>query len=240
VINLSLCFTFPIDQLIAAFPIFGDSDFLNWVLQVLLTPLQILQGQEVPKEAMDEELGKVKSSVNGIVVAAAGNKGTKNGGAAPKALYPAAFNSVLGVGALDLNGNRAWYSNEADAPPVAGIVTTGGSAEVETHPQAPSGEQYVCLPDESLLGLYVSPQFPPRYTEQEEDLNNTNGLAWWSGTSFAAGVMSGILALFASRGIQLDTTGGFNSIGFLLGLETLFQQTTQKGEPIFRVKQIIE
>jgi hypothetical protein len=59
------------------------------------------------------------------IVAAAGNDSGKAG-------YPAAFNTVVGVAALDRTGEPAPYSNEADSilgdprPTYAGIATFGG------------------------------------------------------------------------------------------------------------------
>jgi hypothetical protein len=122
-----------------------------------------------------------------ILIAAAGNEGTAKNH--PPARYPAAFDSVTGVGALDHNSYTAPYSNQADTanmqvkPPNMGFVTFGGDMNMST------GEADSTY---GVLGLYIG-QFP--------DLSySTNGWARWAGTSFAAPVIAGTLAHQLSAG----------------------------------------
>lgn len=108
------------------------------------------------------------------VIAAAGND-RKPGADAPQPRYPAAFDSVLGVGALPRkpellpNGKRrgATYSNLADSPTSDGIMTLGGE----------DGE------GQGVIGIYLG-EFPGG------EANRTKW-AWWAGTSFATPIVSG-------------------------------------------------
>lgn len=98
----------------------------------------------------------------------------------PVARHPADFDSVQGVGALNRyqasipapakNRRAASYSNRSDKPEIIGIATLGGE----------EGER------EGVLGLYIG-EFP-------NGQPNTTNLAWWSGTSFATPIMSGVTA----------------------------------------------
>jgi len=111
------------------------------------------------------------------IIAAAGND-AKNKNQRPGALYPAAFDRVLGVGALaedDGSVVTASYSNLADKPTNVGIATFGGEP----------GQK------KGILGAYVGP-FPG-------GKQNENGWAWWSGTSFATPIVSGITAAVFSE-----------------------------------------
>jgi hypothetical protein len=108
---------------------------------------------------------------------------TSNGAAQTR--YPAAFDSVLGVGALGPDGEPASYSNRADDPSHKGVATFGGAAHKE----------YV-LPEQGVLGIYTG-EFP-------DGSPNTNGWAWWAGTSFAAPVISGTLAALLSENPDPD------------------------------------
>lgn len=114
-----------------------------------------------------------------LIVAAAGNDAEP--GLVPRARFPAAFESVIGVGALRRNQAPAEYSNLSDTPVRAGYATFGG---------APLGGG--TPPSEGVLGMYVGP-FPG-------GAPNTTGWARWSGTSFAAPVISGTLAALLASG----------------------------------------
>ncbi len=122
------------------------------------------------------------------VIAAAGND--RNSGAArPQARYPAALESVLGVGAhsqppVPETGGKletASYSNKSDIPLERGITSLGGEP----------GD------GKGVLGLYIG-EFPNRSA-------NETGWAWWAGTSFATPVISGAAAAVLS-GMPGSTT----------------------------------
>lgn len=157
----------------------------------------------------------------GQVFAAAGNdwdwskrkKDLKNGGAgaktdeprlsAPEARYPAAFASVIGVGALPRGPRRtnskyeaSSYSNLGDKPAGVGIVTLGGEEGSE----------------QGVLGLYLEDKYPveksnPDPSEKYKRVfdiktrnENTekNAWAWWAGTSFATPILTGTIAAVLS------------------------------------------
>ena len=118
-------------------------------------------------------------------VAACGNDGEKGTDTNPKkARWPARYIEVIGVGALDSQKARAVYSNYADTPLTDGFLVFGGDA---------SGGQSNRI--KGLLGAYVS-------THLDEDsipghiatIANNHGWVRWSGTSFATGIVSGLLA----------------------------------------------
>jgi hypothetical protein len=115
-----------------------------------------------------------------LIVAAAGNDGKAGNPRRPLARYPAAFQDVIGAGALQSNYRFAPYSNQSDMPLNAGIATFGGNVALSGRAHAQKG----------MLGIYTG-DFPnPNGTTTA----NANGWGRWAGTSFAAPVISGVLA----------------------------------------------
>ena len=158
---------------------------------------------------------------NSRVIAAAGNDRRPGQETIPEARYPAAFDSVLGVGAISrhpasINTGQfktASYSNKADIPVNIGIATIGGE----------EGE------GEGVLGLYLG-KFPGG------EANRTKW-AWWSGTSFATPVLSGISAALLSDKISspsawLDTYGDLYS-----GQSGIQNDQGQSGEDVLPLTQ---
>ena len=100
--------------------------------------------------------------------------------------YPAWLDSVVGVAALGRDGRPPVYSNRADRDIMArelrqsGLATFGGDGA-----------------DDGVLGVFTAATFP-------NDEPNTNGWARWSGTSFAAPIISGLVALGLSAGLDAD------------------------------------
>jgi subtilisin family serine protease len=119
---------------------------------------------------------------NVLFVAAAGNDADIEM-PRPQARYPAAFDNVVGVGALHPDGAPADYSNISDTPLNIGIATFGGKT---------TGNASV--PDEAVRGIYTG-SFPSSQP-------NNDGWAWWSGTSFAAPIISGVLAALCRQGVS--------------------------------------
>lgn len=131
-----------------------------------------------------------------LLVAAAGND-AQPGQDRPDARQPAAFDSVIGVAALRANGQLAPYSNVADTPPHIGVATFGGDVEpgsVAAGRVAHSDDDY------GVLGIYLGPYPDNGAGDTPVDLpeNMHNGWARWSGTSFAAPVLTGVLARLRS------------------------------------------
>lgn len=122
------------------------------------------------------------------LIAAAGNEGNAVTGAHPPARYPAALSGIIGVGALDETDLQAWYSNISDTPLPDGYNTFGGGTESNV----------------GMLGVYLY-DFP--VSAQSQSLPNTPsggkqndyGCARWAGTSFATGVISGVVAKMAGQ-----------------------------------------
>ena len=139
-----------------------------------------------------EQICDLTYALGSRVIAAAGNnRDEKIRPGRPNACYLAAFESVLGVGALPISElpahiddrlKTASYSNKSDRPLVTGITTLGGEA----------GEK------QGVLGIYLGQFPPPSENELEEMKENENGWAWWAGTSFATPIVSGITAAILS------------------------------------------
>jgi hypothetical protein len=146
------------------------------------------------------------------VVAAAGNDGQVTDSQPPRATYPAAFKSVLGVGAMEKANLRAWYSNLADDPPYNGVVVLGGKGHPQKAKQGvddnPPKKWSETDASDGILGLYVG-KFPAADAttgkfDRSRAKPSTDGWGRWSGTSFASGVMSGILARAAAAGCTIS------------------------------------
>jgi len=142
------------------------------------------------------------------------------------ARYPAAFKNVIGVGAMprytkspqgSLPGKEkpkhATYSNLSDVPPGSGFVTLGGE----------DGD------GNGVLGVYIH-KFP-----QRGKATNYTGWAWWAGTSFAAAIVSGILAKAAGAGKVRSAQTAHDCLS---GRSTTV--TTEDNEKVIPVEQPIE
>lgn len=122
-------------------------------------------------------------------IAAAGNDGKREHQNRIRTRYPAALTKVTGVGALpntlernDIGKYRpSVFSNMSDLPEIEGIATLGGE----------EGE------GNGVLGLYIG-EFP-------DGSSNQSKWAWWAGTSFAAPVLTGAVAVVLSSS-SIDRT----------------------------------
>lgn len=124
------------------------------------------------------------------IVASAGNDSRGDRVRKP-ARRPAAFANVIGIAALDNNNRHASYSNYADNPLNEGMAAFGGVADINTNTTDPV---------HGIASLYIG-KLP--------DGSWTNGMARWAGTSFAAGVVSGLLAKLVSAGETCDNAEQF-------------------------------
>jgi hypothetical protein len=95
--------------------------------------------------------------------------------------FPAAANSVVGVGAVDEADELASFSNLAGDPGEFKLYTFGGM-----------------MTNGDVSGLYSIYTGSTLFNPDGSAATNTDGLAYWAGTSFATGVFTGVVARFAS------------------------------------------
>jgi subtilisin family serine protease len=159
-----------------------------------------------------EEMVALLDQPDSVVVAAAGNdaslkKEKPSLAPRPKTRYPAAFPSVIGVGALPLNTPEggpfevASYSNLADDLPQDGYVTLGGE---EGAGRGMRGLFIAAYPKNNSGLDDRDPGIKPDQVGYE---NNDQGWAFWSGTSFATPVVSGLLASWWSKDLKRVSSG---------------------------------
>jgi hypothetical protein len=152
----------------------------------------------------------------GVVVVAASGNDAQDGNQRPPARYPAAFQSVIGVGALPRPPHgtphkKTSYSNQADHPKGNGYVTLGGE----------EGQK------KGVLGVYIShlPEYTGQRPKNKREVKrdcvryqyNKSGWAWWAGTSFAAPIITGILARNWNTSSLTDLSGARSLITSLKG-----------------------
>ncbi len=127
---------------------------------------------------------------NGVnIVAAAGNDSVPM--LPPvRARFPAAFDSVKGVGAINADGSLAPYSNEADNPTTAGTYAYGGEAVA-------TADGWLATEAGGLIGVYLG-EFPT----SAGMVPSVNGWGAWAGTSFAAPRVAAALAILRSTGMS--------------------------------------
>ena len=127
-----------------------------------------------------------------VVVAAAGNHGEPHADAAGRpapnaALFPAALDNVLAVGALDGTGAAAF--------------TPRGAGAADTAPWID-----VFAPGVDVVSTYLGDGAPERVLVENADGSRApvefSGWAAWSGTSFATGEITGAVANLLAQGRQ--------------------------------------
>lgn len=130
------------------------------------------------------------------LVAAAGNEG--QGGTPPRPRFPALAKPVIGVGAIKRDNSPTQYSNKADSPLSDGIATLGGGIDVNDFANKKSNS------DPGILGIFTADTFPDG-TSNDPNSNLYWGWTRWSGTSFAAPIVSAVMAILqADRGMDMQ------------------------------------
>jgi hypothetical protein len=180
-INLSLTINIPLEKA------HGKND----------TMLQKIMKNKAWSERQGQIIERICNSLyarGSKVIAAAGNQGKNQ--YRPRACYPAAFESVLGVGALPKSEkpdpvtkkfHATSYSNRSDRPERTGITTLGGE----------EGEE------QGILGIYLE-EFPESQGHPQPS-QSSNGWGWWAGTSFATPIITGMIAALRSFVPGLNT-----------------------------------
>ncbi|MDY6877280.1 MAG: S8 family serine peptidase [Chloroflexota bacterium] len=138
-----------------------------------------------------------------VIVAAAGNESNGDGDP-PSAQIPAAYGFVFGVEASNQNGERACFSNEGDvrAPggeggPVKDVLCA--SVVGECFDESNLNQAGDCA--EGVIGPVL---FPP-----EGSAYWSTHYGYWSGTSFATPLVSGLAALILqAEGVPAGTSSG--------------------------------
>lgn len=124
-----------------------------------------------------------------LVVAAAGNDSSalanKQGQKPRPPRTPARFDTVLSVTSVNSRYAPSQFANLASIPPLnEGVATFGGDSYGSMDANG--------LPD-AVRGIYIAPTFP-------NGEQNVSGWADWSGTSFAAPIISGLSAHLLAQG----------------------------------------
>lgn len=176
-----------------------------------------------------------------LMVAAAGNDSSQSQRKPTR--YPAAFKGVYGVGALPQNATptfagaggiyrAATYSNNADDQnPDEGYMTLGGEDGVE---QGILGVYIDDFPKTSFWWSMLDRLFGWSTPSRVRYRRNTTGWAWWAGTSFAAAILSGTLAILPAQSANSLLNFG-TSQTTLLGIAQPIG--TARGETVIMVKQ---
>ena len=133
--------------------------------------------------------------------------------------YPAAYPEVISVGAVDKYGRAAPYSNYPQEPPYHnGIATYGGGIPMPVPPLGPGGHvppgdhgpdpqtMTSAIDVDGVIGIYTTPNYPALSRDDSKQFykspTKSYDWAYWSGTSFAAPIISAV----AARLLQLKSS----------------------------------
>jgi subtilisin family serine protease len=213
--------------------------------------LSIDEGPDFPVQlrGMNTSLQEIFKSItdtNGIaVVAAAGNDGDRN-----FSRYPAIYENVIAVGALDKTLIPATYTNLSGKPPDLGYMAFGGEPgegqgvrgiyinEFPVYAEGCLSYLWRKLTGKGLDGWKGPghlPPIPPDLTlDRFQYRPNTTGRAWWAGTSFAAPFITGFLAALWSGPLR-GTVLNFASAQ--AELDKHMNSRTSEGEKVIYVEQ---
>ncbi|WP_460716246.1 S8 family peptidase [Nocardioides dilutus] len=154
----------------------------------------------LPARALEDWWADVSPELDLVLVAAAGNN------ASPWEFWPASFPWAVGVGSLDRDGQVSDFSNWGDSVDVLAL----GRNLVNAFPR----------------GRYICQESPDRGDERIFD----NLLARWSGTSFAAPLVTGMIAAAMSRQ-QATTRSALMARDQVLGVDPRVKTLTARLVP---------
>jgi subtilisin family serine protease len=135
-----------------------------------------------------------------VVIAAAGNDALTYASAGhPDHLQPrmpADYDKVICVVAANREGKIAEYSNRADVPMKGNCIATWGGEGVVSAAPDYRGTVVVPADRDGVVGLFTRPR-----TAMNEE--NKSGWVYWSGTSFATPIISGLAAVLLGNDLSL-------------------------------------
>lgn len=126
---------------------------------------------------------RLLAELGAYLVAAAGNDSSNVIGDLPPQI-PARYPEVIGVAASIKKGTRATYSNRGDV-----VAPGGGNDLLDVNPNNPQ----MLVDSQTNKTEYSLVSVVPKLTTQDA------GLGLWSGTSFAAPMVSGLIALMIEK-----------------------------------------
>jgi hypothetical protein len=180
-----------------------ETGLLQWILDSTRPPLAVLGDWSTVQEPIVslETLLAILHAYNGAtVVAAAGNASGNDNVAQPvSATVPANYPFVIGVAASNIERQQACFSNEGDvsAPGGEGGAPLPGATHTTPLSNPPC---YPRLPAEDCPNIPGAPG-DCSYGVLSVVVTAQNGFAFWTGTSFATPLISGVAALELEAGI---------------------------------------
>ncbi|WP_238360860.1 S8 family serine peptidase [Iningainema tapete] len=149
-------------------------------------------GGSLPTQGEEEAIADVlKAHPKLVIVAAAGNENFN------EVAFPAAYPGVVAVGATNILGNRAPYSNYGKG---LDVVAPGGDLNT---PGLLGG-----IPTTGGTWLDAFWQGIPNPTSRWSSVVDARGKYWWvQGTSFSSPVVAGVVALMKGENSKLNREG---------------------------------
>lgn len=175
-------------------------------------------------EAASEMLERVRLSVeeDALIIGAAGNDSDRQVELPKAARSLANKEYVVGVGALKKNSaDPANYSNDADQPRRDGFMIFGGDYD-DTKP--PQNDKY----DDDGNGVIGIFTLEGNFDINGKNVENRYGYAEWAGTSFAAPMLTGIVAQLYCA-MSCDTADRLSPLTILETIKALTPAGKPKG-----------
>lgn len=176
----------------------GNDKVSNTLLKDMLFDFDYVPSLRIPIMILD--------LLGAVLVASAGNDSAKRYGNEPMAI-PARYREVIGVAANNFWEKQANYSN------LGNIFAPGGGYKDPEDPDVDVGEENPIKPkdkDEVLQNLAMVSTVP--------ETKETDGFAYWCGTSFSAPLVSGLAALVLQKYCEQDGVNGEPVRGYVRSL----------------------